>query len=301
MMIAAAVIAALLVQDGPPALRPLTEQQVSDAIERGRLGDVPLVQVGTFIGVTKGDFNVFFEGPVTRIASAAHTAIEQLRPFDLNNVTNAMRAPMYRVVVKAENGRSGSLQHIVLQAKGRNGMDGVQQPVKEGSPFGSAYFDRLPDGEFDVVVVTTSGNQRYDVSSKDRQKIEAAAGIPTAPFFSNAPPSRPVTLPSRTEEDAQRVLLRLLIQGDGKHISDAIQVLQAELRAAPIAVTFVRRGEPYDYTIIFGEGDRNAATAIALDKDSNIVAVAVKGAFTEKGAAEGVGRELGKRLLGLWR
>jgi hypothetical protein len=58
----------------------------------------------------------------------------------------------------------------------------------------------------------------------------------------------------------------------------------------------VQRGEPYDYVIIFGEGQRDT-----LDPRGNVVAVAVRGAFSEKGAADGAGRDLGKKLAALSR
>lgn len=63
----------------------------------------------------------------------------------------------------------------------------------------------------------------------------------------------------------------------------------------------VPRGQPYDYRVVFGEGDRDAAAAVGLDANGDVVAVAVKGAFTEKGAAEGVARDLAKKLSALSR
>jgi hypothetical protein len=63
----------------------------------------------------------------------------------------------------------------------------------------------------------------------------------------------------------------------------------------------VQRSEPYDYVIIFGEGQRDAATVVAIDPKGNVVAVAVRGAFSEKGAADGAGRDLGKKLAALSR
>lgn len=40
-------------------------------------------------------------------------------------------------------------------------MDGVIQPLREDPRFmGEATFDKFPEGEFDVVVVTSDGPQR---------------------------------------------------------------------------------------------------------------------------------------------
>ena len=95
--------------------------------------------------------------------------------------------------------------------------------------------------------------------------------------------------------------LRLLVQGDGKHLADAIQGLQSELRSVGITASVVSRGQAYDLMIIFGEGSRDAAAAVALDMQGNVVAVVVKGAFTEKGAADGVARDLAKKLSAISR
>ncbi len=78
---------------------------------------------------------------------------------------------------KVERDESGGnrilyVQHIVLQPKGAKGMDGVVQPVKEDRRMvREAFFDRLPDGEFDVVLATSGGTQKYNVSQKNRERI----------------------------------------------------------------------------------------------------------------------------------
>ena len=74
-----------------------------------------------------------------------------------------------------------------------------------------------------------------------------------------------------------------------------------ELKSACINGTVLPRGEPYDYTVIFGQEERSAAAMMALDARGNLVAVFVKGAFTEKGAAEGVGRDVAKKLASFAR
>jgi len=171
------LIAALVLQVTTTRAQKLTDQQINEAIELGRKGSVPIVQVGTVLGglVSKGDFRVFIEGPVARIAAAASQAFKEYRPFNLKTVTNDMKAPVYRVSVERmpRNGaQAGAVVHIVLQPRRAKGMDGVVQPIKETPPGAAeAHFDHFPDGEFDVVVVTETGPQKYSVDSKLRAKI----------------------------------------------------------------------------------------------------------------------------------
>ena len=72
-------------------------------------------------------------------------------------------------------------------------MDRVVQPVNESS-FNGSVFDRLPDGEFQVVVATPSGEApRVLVSSKDRVKIDFEGGVSTSPETSKT--AAPVPAP----------------------------------------------------------------------------------------------------------
>ncbi len=164
----------LVVSRGIDAQEPLTDAQVREAIALGQADKIPIVQVGTFLGVSKGDFNVFIEGPMARIAGAAAAAFRQYRPFDVTHVTDAMKAPLYRVFLRESRVNSRAFPtRIVLQRKRARGMDGVIQPIREperGFAFDAA-FDQFPDGDFDVVVVTSQGEQRYDVSPSAREKI----------------------------------------------------------------------------------------------------------------------------------
>jgi hypothetical protein len=297
-LIAACLMTVSLTASG----QELSDQEVTDAIELGRAGNVPIPQVGTFLGASKGDFNVYVEGPVGRIAAAASKAFKQLRPFGLNNVTNEMRARVYRVFAERDYSagrRVGPVQHIVLQPKGTKGLDAAFQPLRESGD--SAYFERFPEGEFDVVIATASGIQRYNVSLKDRARIDAAPIAPEPPPNAPPPSAAPISSAQPAPMPTEQRGWRLLVQGDGKHIADAIQTLQAELTNAKVNALIVQRGQPYDYRIVFGQGDRDAAAAMMFDPAGEIVAVAVKGAFTEKGAAEGVARDLAKKLSALSR
>ena len=58
-------------------------------------------------------------------------------------------------------------------------------------------------------------------------------------------------------------------------------------RPAGVRTTVVQRSDPHDYVIVLAEGDLHAAAAMALDSRGDVAGIAVRGAFTEKGAAEG--------------
>jgi len=160
--------AVVLVQLIAAAQEPLTEQQVNDAIALGKAGTVPIVRVSKFLG----DFDIFIEGPVARIAAAAADATKRYRPFDVSKVTRDLAAPNYTIYVRHSQGSRSSVlaSDIVLQPKGAKGMDGVIQPVRER--LGVATFDHFPDGDFQVVVVTGAGPQTYTVAEKDCAKIQ---------------------------------------------------------------------------------------------------------------------------------
>ncbi len=49
-------------------------------------------------------------------------------------------------------------------------MDGVIQPIREFVANGEAFFDRFPDGVFDVVIATENDVQRYSVSPQATHK-----------------------------------------------------------------------------------------------------------------------------------
>ena len=273
----------------------LTDNQVATAIRVGQQGKDLTVLVGMISG-RHTSCGVIVQGPVARVSAAAAEAFREERPFTADNVTSDMKAATYHVTL-----RSCMPAHIVLKPADSSGTDGVIQPIHESAS--GAIFDRLPNGPFDVVVVVAGDARRVPVSAKDRARIETPLlGMPeTAPAPSMPPPVMPPAPPPAIPKPASK-LVRLFVQGDGKDLTDALGSLQAELATAGITATVAQRGEPYDYVIIFGQGDRHAAAAIALDTRGDVVASAVRGAsFTDKGAADDVGRDLGKQLAALSR
>ena len=90
-----------------------------------------------------------------------------------------MRAPTYVVTVLSTfNSQYLAPARIVLQPKAAKGVEGVIQPLSEGQTFDrtllgrDATFGRLPEGDFDVVVVTPDGtSQRFAVPARLHAQI----------------------------------------------------------------------------------------------------------------------------------
>jgi hypothetical protein len=139
---------------GPAVLAqvpPLTDSQLDEAIALGKTGDVPIALVGRMLGISKGDFDVFVEGPMGRIAAAAEHATKQLRPFSRADVTTEMKEPVYRVVVRRTEhaSRYPMPKHIVMMPRKTKDLNQAIQPVREPGRMEvwEAFFDRLPEGE----------------------------------------------------------------------------------------------------------------------------------------------------------
>jgi len=181
--LAAAVTAATVVAYAQEALTP---SAVQEAIALGKsCADVPILRV------TKpdGDFVVFIESPFARIAVHAAAARQMHQPFDLANITPDIGAPDYRVWLQyAPSGRRTlTANRVLLQARSGAASERVLKPIRDRRSQLSVgaipahgivtdvrwrgwewTFDRLPDGEFYVVVETTAGAQRYRVTSQER-------------------------------------------------------------------------------------------------------------------------------------
>lgn len=287
----------------------LSDDQVAAAIALGRQGTDLSVHVGT-VGVRGTACSVIMDGPMARIAAAAGAGFRAYRPFGADKVTADMRATTYRVRLVRDFGDRCLAAHVVLQPVGAPGLDGVIQPIAERA-FGEAVFDRLPAGDFQVVVVADGDAHRVRVSAKDRMRLEFAGGLSMpSPIAGAAPPAVPpaprppatgtarppaaVTAPTSAARE-----LRLVVSGDAKHAADAITALRAALQATGQRVTMVPASAPYDYRIVFAEGERHAGAAIALDADGHLAAVVVRDAFTDKGAAEAAARDLARKLAAL--
>jgi hypothetical protein len=171
------------------AQEPLTEAQVKEAVALGEgCGDVPLVKVGA----GGGDFTVFVEGPFARVAVHAAAARQMHQPFDASKVPRDLAAPDYRVWMQyaLAGRRTVSVKHVVLRPLGKGAMSAVIQPVRERPSqltVGTLpahgiidevrwrswewIFDHLPVGDFQVILETSAGMQRYTVTGKDRAAL----------------------------------------------------------------------------------------------------------------------------------
>src|SRR3954454_19769714 len=156
------------------AQQPLTDEQVAAAIALGKSGRAPAVRVGA-----SRDFEVFIKGPIGRIAAIAANAAKELRPFGVADVTPEMKAPNVVVtVLSTYNSQYLAPTRIALQPKGTKEGVGVIQPTDEGQTLDrtllghDATFARLPEGDFDVVVVTFDGlSDRVAVPARLREQI----------------------------------------------------------------------------------------------------------------------------------
>lgn len=270
--------------------------QVARAIDLGRRGQDLSVHLGA-VNSRDTACTVNIDGPMARIVNAVRTATREYKPFTVDNVAAPMRAQTYTVSIRAARGRCFA-RHIVLQPVGAE-LEGVVQPLKEDGEH--AEFDRLPDDEFNVIIVLTSGETpRAPVSARDRANLLTAAGLAPAVARSAslaAPTAEPrVPIPDGTSHG-----LRLVIHSEAKHAAEAITALRAALDEAKVQTTVVQSGDAYDYLIVVAEGDRQAATAIAVTAHGDVAAVAVRAGFTEKGAAEAAGRDLAKKLVAVAR
>jgi hypothetical protein len=164
---------------GPPAAQ--------EAIALGKsCGDVPILRI------TKpdGDFVVFIESPFARIAVHAAAARQMHQPFDPVNITSDIGAPDYRVWLQYAPGgrRTLTANRVILQSISGAASGRMIQPTRDrrsqltvgAIPAHGIItevrwrgwewtFDRLPKGEFEVVVETSASAQRYRVSSQDRE------------------------------------------------------------------------------------------------------------------------------------
>ena len=176
------------VMTGASAQEALSPSAVQEAIALGKsCGDVPILRV------TKpgGDFDVFIEGPFARIAVHAAAARQMHQPFSPANITPDIGAPDYRVWLQyAPSGRRTlTANGVLLQSRSGAASGRVIQSIRDRGAQLTAgalpahgimtevrwrgwewTFDRLPNGEFDVVVETTAGAQRYRVTSQERAR-----------------------------------------------------------------------------------------------------------------------------------
>ena len=172
---------------------------ISDCIATAGFGEN--MSAGINGGIMRtGSFDVVLSTNAGRIAYMAARAKRLYKKLTPEDITQDLRRPAVVVTVEPKdpsqmsNGISvaAPIEHIVLKSKVI--AEDVAQPrsvekevVEWSNLLGGkvqgnravAFFDygsvkELPPGEFDIVVITTSGERRCKVGLKDRQKLFAA-------------------------------------------------------------------------------------------------------------------------------
>jgi hypothetical protein len=173
---------------GASAQTRLSKASIEDALVLGKnCGSVPLMKISK----PRGDFEVFIEDPFARIAIHAAAARQMHQPFDASKITADIAAPDYRLWVQytPDAQRTITVTHVRLQPRRGTGAD-VIRPARERSyqlTVGTHpahgiitevrwrnwewIFDRLPAEDFDVILETSAGPQRYAVTSRDRASV----------------------------------------------------------------------------------------------------------------------------------
>jgi len=169
----------------------LTERQLADAVAVGReCGDLPLLRVEA----ARSDFVVFIEGPFARVAEHAAVARQMHVPFSAASVTPDMAAPDYWIWAQytLTGRRTVAVDRVILRSLADATQPSVIiQPIRESrrpqltlGPIPAHgiitevrwrwhewIFDTLPANDFQVVLETTLGRQRYDVTEEVRQRF----------------------------------------------------------------------------------------------------------------------------------
>src|SRR5262249_9646361 len=136
-------------------------------------------------------FNVYIESPFARVALYASLAQQMHQPFGPSTVTTQMAAPVYHVWLQnTQNARlTLSVKSVVLRSlTSTAGKPATRILPVDGRPFQLTLghvpahgivtelrwrrfewtFDRIPAGDFEVIVETSAGPQRYRVTTADR-------------------------------------------------------------------------------------------------------------------------------------
>ena len=151
----------------------LSAQQMAQAVEMGSNCEAPIIKIAG-----PGDYDIYVETPLARVALVAATAKMMQQSLDGQNVRTAMR-PVYRVWLDRTRDRwqRFSLNTMTIWSRGveihpsavRNARlflgtvpsHGIIEPLRTRRP--EFLFDSLPAGGFEVVVHGNDGEQRLSV------------------------------------------------------------------------------------------------------------------------------------------
>jgi hypothetical protein len=165
--------------------QPLDDSAIKAAITLGnRCGEVPLIKLSE----TGHDFDVYVESPFARVAIYAAAARQMNAPFERKNVTADIGGLEYHLWLQytLHASRTLTVRRLLLQpARSHNRR--VIEPIGE-RPFQLAartrpahgivtevrwrqyewLFDHIPNDDFDVIVHTTAGTERFRVADRHR-------------------------------------------------------------------------------------------------------------------------------------
>jgi hypothetical protein len=162
---------------------PLTSQ-LNEAIALGRTCSAPIMRLQR----PGGDFDVYIESPLARIALFAATAQQMHLPFDAataaKHLTTTTRIwadysasgrrtiAVTGILVATSHPRSISPPIAVGTSRlflGRAASHGIIEGLRFRA--GQSTFDTLPAGDFTVILQTTAGVQKYPVAEADRATL----------------------------------------------------------------------------------------------------------------------------------
>jgi hypothetical protein len=185
--------------------RLLTDEQANAAIAAAKQP-----QWTSMFVEAKGRFaayySVLLQGPVGRTMDLAREAFESYKPLAASDVPADVRAREVTFTVIKHGGsdsiKNVSIKNIVVMPSGATSRDAAIQPLgrpaissgakgasgREARPrtwkpgftaataSGDPLFyrfaeDALPPGEFQIIIATTAGDERYTVKAEERERI----------------------------------------------------------------------------------------------------------------------------------
>jgi hypothetical protein len=163
---------------------PPVPSQLNEAIAIGRTCSAPIMRLQR----PGGDFDVYIESPLARIALFAATAQQMHLPFDAataaRHLTTTTRIwadysasgrrtiAVTGILVATSHPRTISQPIAVGTSRlflGRAASHGIIEGLRFRA--GESTFDTLPSGNFTIILQTTGGVRRYPVTEGDRARL----------------------------------------------------------------------------------------------------------------------------------
>jgi len=159
-----------------------TEAERVQAIALGRSCQAPIIH----LPAGRRDFDVYIENSIARVALVTAAALMMRQPLDAPAVRQAMK-PRYRIwLIRA---RDAQINYVVTQVRvrardrdllpvqvrtnrfflGSVPSHGIVPALRNRQP--EFTFSTLPNNDFDVVVESSAGSQRYPVTQRERQHV----------------------------------------------------------------------------------------------------------------------------------